>query len=336
MCCKICGSELSAAEKAARFCQTCGSRVAPGENEGEITAHYYPVEAGGVKTEAKPKHKINFIPAHLIAAICLAVLFISVWIFFALRDNIENINDRELIKLNELVEPSLEFQMISHFSEGLAVVARIQHGDRGEWRYGYIDITGELVIACEYWNANDFFDGMALVYKDGKSGFIDKTGEVIIPLIYDHANAYFSDGLAAAAINNKWGYINTLGETIIPFEYDWAEPFIGGLAIVSDQQTRNRRRSGVIDTEGNRVIPFEYDWIWFNHLGGFYHVTRGVQQGLFDKAGNEILPCIYNQINFSPADGLIYVKQGNKWGIFEIDGYEPPPDLQDRRHGRYW
>lgn len=79
------------------------------------------------------------------------------------------------------------------FSEGLAWVAikdTFSPGKNGfadqvllEYKYGYIDHSGTLVIPCEWDDANDFKKGLALVRKktfwSTKNYYINKTGEVV-------------------------------------------------------------------------------------------------------------------------------------------------------------
>ena len=121
--------------------------------------------------------------------------------------------------------------------------------------YGYIDKTGNQVIALQYKDAESFSDGMAIVSLKDKYGFIDKDGNELIPCQYSAANS-FSEGLAAVNIGGKWrdapdeisamtgrkqtmivggkwGYIDTKGNIVIPLQYEYAEPFKDGKAKVT-------------------------------------------------------------------------------------------------------
>ena len=73
-------------------------------------------------------------------------------------------------------------------------------------KWGYINTKGNIIIPCQWSNADVFCEGMAKVMdKKGSYGFINKKGENIIPCIwYEVSN--FSEGLAAS--RNKdglWG-----------------------------------------------------------------------------------------------------------------------------------
>lgn len=69
-------------------------------------------------------------------------------------------------------------------------------------KYGFIDMTGELVIPCEWDDAYSFSEGLSSVEKDGKYGFIDTTGNVVIPCEYE--DVAYSDGYIALI---KSGYL---------------------------------------------------------------------------------------------------------------------------------
>jgi hypothetical protein len=49
--------------------------------------------------------------------------------------------------------------------------------------YGYVDVTGKLVIPPVYFAAEPFFEGLAYVVRDDRkgihSGYINKSGEVL-------------------------------------------------------------------------------------------------------------------------------------------------------------
>ncbi len=86
----------------------------------------------------------------------------------------------------------------SGFSEGLAALSEGLNPSRTkESTFVYIDKTGKIVLATEFFYAGEFRDGLALVYSDrtNLNGFIDTSGKVVIPLQYKVAND-FSEGLA--------------------------------------------------------------------------------------------------------------------------------------------
>jgi len=340
MICEICGSELPAKEEAAGFCERCGSKTAPaanfetgGEEGYEAAGNYYYVGAqnpgGGIKA-GKPK--IFFLPARAAAVSLVIVIFAACGILFALNQNTDG---GGYPKINVIAETALDFEYVSFFSEGLALVMAGNNANSGRfnWKYGYIDMTGELVIPVQYDYAMDFSEGLAAVYmqKNGGWGFIGKTGELAVPFMYEQASP-FCEGLAAVSKDGKWGYIDAAGGIAVPFEYRQAYSFIDGLSAVMIEYNPSNSKWGIIDKNGGTAVPFEYDHIYFNEFTGFYHVNKDSKQGLMDASGSLIVPCAYDQINFNPADGLLYVQQQKKWKILEIEGCEPDPN---KRYPQY-
>lgn len=60
------------------------------------------------------------------------------------------------------------YEYISHFQEGLAVVGRHKNG-KATWEYGFINLEGELVIPFQYSNViYHFKDGEAVVISAEK------------------------------------------------------------------------------------------------------------------------------------------------------------------------
>ncbi len=140
-----------------------------------------------------------------------------------------------------LVEPSLVYEKVYDFNEGLSAVYQ-------DDRCGFIDKTGELVIPIAFEGAGYFFEGLARVKKDDRWGFINKSGELVIDYQYDHVKD-FKEGRAAVnrgsdsyGYGGKWGYINKTGEEIVPLVYDNAGDYQEGLAPVAykvDLETDN-------------------------------------------------------------------------------------------------
>lgn len=81
----------------------------------------------------------------------------------------------------------------SHFSEGFLVIFKESNNRR---TFGYMDISGRIIVEPCFDGANDFRDGLACVEKDKKYGYIDKTGKMVIEPQFTSAND-FSEGLAA-------------------------------------------------------------------------------------------------------------------------------------------
>lgn len=81
-----------------------------------------------------------------------------------------------------------DYESVSNFSEGLA---RVKKGRK----YGYINKTGQLIIACKYSFAFDFKEGVGIVQKTRRYGGINVLGKVVIPFHYTRLFP-FRDGFA--------------------------------------------------------------------------------------------------------------------------------------------
>jgi hypothetical protein len=121
-----------------------------------------------------------------------------------------------------------------------------------EHKFGYIGITGSVVVPPTYDAAGDFSEGLAPVSKNARVpfrddsdpmefsfpsdevdswGYIDVTGKVVIPFGFERAGI-FSGGLARVRKDGKWGYIDKTGKYVIRPRYRWARDFRNGVAEV--------------------------------------------------------------------------------------------------------
>jgi hypothetical protein len=111
---------------------------------------------------------------------------------------------------------------------------------RGEMRYGYENLHGELQIPIEYDVAWAFDRGVARVSKifenDGQKiqlwGIIDIQGDFILPMEYDLITAP-SGSFMHVRLNHKWGAFHLPSSKLqISIDYDWIYPWHKGEAVV--------------------------------------------------------------------------------------------------------
>ncbi|WP_080054508.1 WG repeat-containing protein [Spirosoma aerolatum] len=205
-----------------------------------------------------------------------------------------------------------EYETVGSFCNGLAIVGK--RSKLGSIKYGFINLSGKLVIPAEYEEANDFVEGLARVRKNLSTnyGFINQQGEPVLSLEYNDCRS-FSEGLAAVRKGYKFGYIDKKGQTVISFEYDKAREFRGGLALVSQ-----KRKWGHIDTVGNTRIPLQYD------MAGDFHndlamVMIDGKYGYINRSNEVVIPLRYSMA-YDFSDGFALVEQGNKRGFFTTEG----------------
>ena len=187
----------------------------------------------------------------------------------------------------------LGYQNLGPFSEGLAGI--VDDVDEN-FKVGYIDKTGKVVIPCTYRSGGMFSNGLARVETmDGKWGYIDKTGKVVVPCIYDSVRMFPDNGLAYVEKDGKSGYIDATGTVVIPLEYDGANGASDGLAAVG-----KNGKYGLVDYSNNVVVPLEYDDI-SSFVGGVAYAVK---------------------------DGYLY--------IITEEGAEPPPSFNDVPEGEWY
>jgi hypothetical protein len=175
---------------------------------------------------------------------------------------------------------SIVFGYDPSFNDGLACFR-----DKN-FKYGYINTKGNVVIDPIYVGCEPFSDGAAFVLLDkGHSrlalgGFIDKTGTPITKFIYSPSNGrtLFSDGLAYVVeqfdMGNRSGYINKSGEMVLENKFRGADEgdgirfgdgmdsgkFSNGLATATKfwlkKDGSTERAEGFINKEGEPVTKF--------------------------------------------------------------------------------
>ncbi len=200
---------------------------------------------------------------------------------------------------NVVIEPKFicfvgEYGSKPRFNEGLTAIV-----DSETERVGFINKKGEVVIKPQFYSANPFSEGVAIVgtqddyviinqegkviaqkfvaingyfsnfsqnraicQKLFKYGFIDKTGKFKIEPIYDEVRP-FSNGLAAVKLEGKWGFVDTNGVQIIKPKFT-NEPWTFNSHRTFVQGTNNKW--GVIDTSGKLIVEPTYNEVYgFNN-----------------------------------------------------------------------
>lgn len=153
------------------------------------------------------------------------------------------------------------------------------------YKYGFLNMDGQVVIEAKYDIVDNFYDGLALVKFDGKYGFIDAKGKLVIANTYDHVNS-FSEGYAVVSNDDKFGLIDKAGKVVVEIKYARLSDVNNGLICFS---TTDSDLIGYMDVNGKVVIPQEYAQI--GELG----------------------------LN-ATDDGYVVVKQGDKYGVLDITG----------------
>jgi len=137
------------------------------------------------------------------------------------------------------IEP--KFQSAGKFVEGKAW-AMIQEDDSSSphgytIKGGYINTSGEFVIAPQYDFGWDFTEGCAVVWKISADkqnkmwSVLDSTGNAVVrDLTYRNVGAMSSGLIPIQDEQMKWGFMNIKGEVIITPQYAGINHFKNGLA----------------------------------------------------------------------------------------------------------
>lgn len=172
------------------------------------------------------------------------------------------------------------------FEERITPVCR--NAITGKSLFGFIDIEGNTVVEFQYDWAEQFFDGLAMVVKNGKYGYLNNAGEVAIPLQFDGAD-HFSEGLAAVKLNDRWGFIDIKGNVVIEPKYlprIWGSPMIfsEGFAAV-----RTETGTGFINKSGDMIVSPVYSYV-DDFDGGLALVGSMVNPAYVNKHGEVVWP----------------------------------------------
>ena len=182
---------------------------------------------------------------------------------------------------------SSAFIQNNRFSEGLAAV-RFNIGEDGletDNNFGYINKNGEVVFEPEYYYANAFSEGFAMI-KDGYDYyFINSKGEVPFERPTQVATS-FSERFANIYDNETecFGYINTTGEWVIAPTFKSAFRFTEGLTCIQRPYIKTK---GFIDTSGEIVIPESFTTA-LPFKNGLAYVEQKKGVGYINKSGEFI------------------------------------------------
>jgi hypothetical protein len=208
-------------------------------------------------------------------------------------------NGRETVKAT--------YQKIGPVKNGLAMFC-------SQGNYGYLSPEGKIKIAAQFYLAEDFQEGKAIVFnKHNLTGIIDTVGNFIIApnvskimeiseglaLVKSaYSSFYFlgedlqrqnsenfvaaknyADGVAPVCYKNNWTIINTRGIKLSTEKFQQIDAFKNGFAKV-----KLCNRMGVVDSDGKIVIEPEYEYV--SYAGnGLFRVEKQNSLGYLNNKG---------------------------------------------------
>jgi hypothetical protein len=93
------------------------------------------------------------------------------------------------------------------YYEGIAKVKLKQ-------KWGFIDSTGNVIIAPKYNQVENFVDGLAKVRIGQRWGLVDRTGQVVIQPTFDWIYDFNENGIAKVKIDGQEYYMNKQGKRV--------------------------------------------------------------------------------------------------------------------------
>ena len=216
-------------------------------------------------------------------------------------------------------------------------------------KYGFIDLSGKLVVDTIYQAVSGFSNSLAFARRDGFNGYIDTIGKEALSMDGKYLLSPFTDGIAMITDLKKWGAIDKTGKIVIPLEFFEIEFFNEGYAVAKKDENG---KFGLIDKTGKFVIEPKYEelddvhegllcffddkldkWGYLNtkgeivikpiyeNAGDFKEGLADVQNDIFnggftDKTGKQIIGFNFAEVyGFSEGLSVAVVK-------VEINGYE--------------
>ena len=185
--------------------------------------------------------------------------------------------------------------------------------------YGYIDISGKVIIKPQYIRAQPFSEGLAAVSNGKKYGFINSRGDTIIPFIYDETFMGFNNGLSDVTLCDSCGFINKKGKIVIPLIYKTCYPFMSKYAQVQtfdmDYLVTDKKGKTYNEDEINDKYRL---WVPRNRYPGSFSTSTG--RGRINIKGDTIVPPLY-LVTGNLSDRMYIVQDKNKkWGAYNDKG----------------
>ncbi|MFC1644387.1 WG repeat-containing protein, partial [Candidatus Omnitrophota bacterium] len=225
-----------------------------------------------------------------------------------------------------------KFKFAGAFIDGIAVVG-IDGGAT------FIDTSGKQ-IAPTFYEADAFFDGLAIVYvAEGKGGYINPSGEFAIEPKFKKCTRFSKEELALVQLDDgKYGYINRKGEFITSPEFTYGAPFSDGYALVSKDPQEKKRTYYFIDAMGKEALG-GLKTISKNSFKNGMAVIRQLKDiqigesteslgvyGAINTKGEIVVPVKYYGMKDFNEEGVAeavepyrFVKKGNKYELANLE-----------------
>lgn len=184
----------------------------------------------------------------------------------------------------------------------------------------------EYKLEPEYSSGTDFYKGLAIVQKDGKSAVVDRSGNFILNFSEDKKLIRSNGLIMHVGANDKAAFFDKQGNQVTDYIYDvfsytdekfgYKQYYLPNLGNDGDGKSdlipvSRDLKFGFINSEGEEVIPLELEYA-YGFYGGFAIICSGSE---ISKYGTYI-NCRYGLINekgeiIAPADSCWDISRYN-------------------------
>ena len=148
--------------------------------------------------------------------------------------------------------------------------------------WGFADKHGNKLPLNNLIDADDFYEGRAVVATTEGYGLIDSQGKYIIKPSFEDMTWWGKENVVTAQIYGSWNMLDRCGNIISKSSFDWMGCFSEGLMLV-----RRHNKYGFIDKNANTIIPIIYDYA-SDFDGGKSSVIYKGSEYLIDKNGTRL------------------------------------------------
>lgn len=184
--------------------------------------------------------------------------------------------------------------------------------------WGYINSKGKLKIKCQYTQAFDFTENLAIVEKNGKVGAINQKGKVVIPFQFHNINP-FQGEVAEATLADSALILDKKGNVLIASSDKYYYSIYSEYNII--QKSRNIDSIFLYNIYGNLLYKDNTE-VYISE--GLIAKKQNNKYGFIDSNGKVIIDFIYEDAK-KFTEGLAAVKKDGKYGFINKKGEEVIP-----------
>ena len=242
-----------------------------------------------------------------------------------------------LVSSNGLPLTKLEYDTIYNFQEGIAVVGRGQREVNqfgkvlSDFKYGYINQAGQLVVPTKYEYVENFSEGVGYVLPSLHADlWFDKQGKIALALReLSHAESFRGNmayvNIAKVGFREppdypgqpnpldvRGNYIDHQGRLLVPWKYDTIAPYFPGYL----RPVRKNGKWGFLDSLA-RVVRLQYDDI-DKDSAYFWQNLRRVRLvgrvGFMDTRNGQVIIAPKYEDSKPSQSALVWVSENGRWG----------------------